>query len=78
MWDTTTGTTTTEQAIMDLVPHASAVLVGRDAELTELASLLGVPVSGDPLRDDSAAAGHLGRTRSGTRYDDSGNGVPRC
>jgi hypothetical protein len=77
MWDTTTGTTTTEQAIMDLVPHASAVLVGRDAELTELASLLGVPVSGDPLSDGSAAAGHLRRT-PGTRYDDSGNGVPRC
>jgi DNA-binding CsgD family transcriptional regulator/tetratricopeptide (TPR) repeat protein len=65
------------RAIMgDVAGHASRTLVGRDAELTEIASLLGVrPASGDPLA--RTAAGTTGTTGNVLLSGDAGVGKTR-
>jgi DNA-binding CsgD family transcriptional regulator/tetratricopeptide (TPR) repeat protein len=52
------GQRTTEDAIMDgVAAHTSRTLVGRDAELTEIASLLGVRASGPGTLGTAGPAG---------------------
>jgi DNA-binding CsgD family transcriptional regulator/tetratricopeptide (TPR) repeat protein len=59
--DKTVREQTTEQGIMDgvAVHTTSRTLIGRDAELTEIASLLGVRSSADPASNNPAEPVHV-------------------
>ena len=56
----------------DVAAHTTRALIGRDAELTEIASLLGVRASGDPQRSHVLLSGDagVGKTRLLTELRD--------